>query len=239
MGTLYAVTLGQSPGVAPTYTYVSGWTLISATGFVDRKPSRPFSSFQHLPPRRYKTRACNSKERQKVQNQSPRSDPHSDDGDHSLLHIRKPPLGSGHRTKRATSCITWREKGKAWWLGNQKKSIIFQHLLSISSPKNTQVARPSNISPTEPGLCRTLPHPTGPPVWPIGQQALHWQVRQEAQEAHGRCYCPEPVDLGHWDEIRVRCHQFLPHFEATWYGCVWKCWLNPEKPNGFADHYPY
>ena len=22
------------------------------------------------------------------------------------------------------------------------------------------------------------------------------------------------------------------------HGCVWKCWLNPEKPNGFADHYP-
>ena len=22
-------------------------------------------------------------------------------------------------------------------------------------------------------------------------------------------------------------------------GCVWKCWLNPEKPNGFHDHYPY
>ena len=21
-------------------------------------------------------------------------------------------------------------------------------------------------------------------------------------------------------------------------GFVWKCWLNPEKPNGFADHYP-
>ena len=20
-------------------------------------------------------------------------------------------------------------------------------------------------------------------------------------------------------------------------GFVWKCWLNPEKPNGFADHY--
>ena len=23
------------------------------------------------------------------------------------------------------------------------------------------------------------------------------------------------------------------------HGCVWKCWLNPEKTNGFADHYPY
>ena len=21
-------------------------------------------------------------------------------------------------------------------------------------------------------------------------------------------------------------------------GCVWKCWLNPIVPNGFADHYP-
>ena len=20
------------------------------------------------------------------------------------------------------------------------------------------------------------------------------------------------------------------------FGCVWKCWLNPEQPNGFADH---
>jgi len=99
---------------------------ISATVFVDRKPS----TFQQLPPRRYKTRACNSKERQEVQDQSPGSDPHSDDGDHSLLHIRKPPLGSaGHRTRQATSCITWREKGKAWWLGkNQKKSIKIHHL---------------------------------------------------------------------------------------------------------------
>ena len=158
MGSLYAVTLGQSSGVARTYTYVSGWTNIcNSCGSEAFQLPAPSSSFQQLPaPRRYKTRACNSKERQEVQDQSPGSDPHSDDGDHSLLHIRKPPLGSTeHRTRQATSCITWREKGKAWWLRkNQKKSIIFQHLLSISSPIHSGRA-PSKISPTEPGLSQS------------------------------------------------------------------------------------